>query len=544
MASIKKKTWARRISKTPVSFNNNNNNNNNQYIQQNLSSADANTPSKNINGKSAQGNEYVVFEVESPADMNSSISDSQIFPLVPPSSFHDDTATNQLFTNPTKTVSKQNHKKSYPIIGGHKDRIFHCAFAPYKVGNNLDIFATASEDGSLCIWELIYGPYHSLPDQYKKSVWKGEIAEDTKNKKNDSSSFSNNIVGKIGDAVYYYDSTSNEKNGENGENDGMDNNTVYRIRYLRKLHGHHDECLRACWGRGISSNLIASAGADGNVIFWDLRTFKQHSVLRHGPNQQIYVCNFFPEDGSALLTGYDNLLSMWDVERKTIVCQWSFLSSQVNNISNNNSNNNTKTRRNLEAERPYIYSGDSSLHRCLTAAGLSDGSIRIIDPRSGTTCSSFKAHDSYICDVNFSPNDGNYLVSSSGNGSMKIWDVRKLDTEKTYGINISSPYCLLSFGQEKQRAPIYGCAWSKNNATSIKGLSIYSWSIDGSLRQYNAQNGLEYSSIPSSPNDNFPILSFDSTLEGNIGIFCGGTNSSKCDNGGSSTFHLVPLSSR
>ena len=74
MASIKKKTWARRISKTPVSFNNNNNNNNNQYIQQNLSSADANTPSKNINGKSAQGNEYVVFEVESPADMNSSMS--------------------------------------------------------------------------------------------------------------------------------------------------------------------------------------------------------------------------------------------------------------------------------------------------------------------------------------------------------------------------------------------------------------------------------------------------------------------------------------
>ena len=203
MASIKKKTWARRLSKTPVSFNNNNNNNNNQHIQQNLSSADANTPSKNINGKSAQGNEYVVFEVESPADMNSSMSDSQIFPLVPPSSFHDDTATNQLFANPTKTASKQNHKKSYPIIGGHKDRIFHCAFAPYKVGNNLDIFATASEDGSLCIWELIYGPYHSLPDQYKKSVWKGTIAEDTKNKKNDSSSFSNNIVGKIGDAVYY-----------------------------------------------------------------------------------------------------------------------------------------------------------------------------------------------------------------------------------------------------------------------------------------------------------------------------------------------------
>ena len=128
MASIKKKKWARRLSKTPVSFNNNNNNNNNQHIQQNLSSADANTPSKNINGKSAQGNEYVVFEVESPADMNSSMSDSQIFPLVPPSSFHDDTATNQLFANPTKTASKQNHKKSYPIIGGHKDRIFH-----YKV---------------------------------------------------------------------------------------------------------------------------------------------------------------------------------------------------------------------------------------------------------------------------------------------------------------------------------------------------------------------------------------------------------------------------
>ena len=99
---------------------------------------------------------------------------------------------------------------------------------------------------------------------------------------------------------------------------------------------------------------------------------------------------------------------------------------------------------------------------------LADGSIHLVDARSGVTAMSFKAHNSYVCDINFSLTDGNQLVSCSGNGSIKIWDLRNAGFSSD-GITPSSPSCCVSFGRSKQKAPIYGSKWC-NISSSSRGI--------------------------------------------------------------------------
>ena len=140
----------------------------------------------------------------------------------------------------------------------------------------------------------------------------------------------------------------------------------------------------------------------------------------HGKQEQIYVCNFFsPEDGSALLTGQDDKISMWDVDRNMIVCQWHF------SKSNNHALDAKRADKGNFIDKAFVYCADGCLKKCTVAAGLADGSIHLVDARSGVTAMSFKAHNSYICDINFSLTDGNQLVSCKRKWEhKKIWDLR------------------------------------------------------------------------------------------------------------------------
>ena len=122
---------------------------------------------------------------------------------------------------------------------------------------------------------------------------------------------------------------------------------------------------------------------------------------------------------------------------------------------------------------------------------------------------------------------------------MKIWDVRNLNTNSNIISGTDAlPNCLISFGRGEHSAPIYGDKWCNNiNVTSEQ--SIYAWSMDGSLRQYNTKNGLENPVIPVMPNKYFPILSFDSSIDGKVGLYCGGNNGGKCDAGQNSIFFFT-----
>ena len=441
---------------------------------------------------------YKTFESAPPVNTNMIVSDEAVFPT---STCND--SDYEVISDTGKA-----EKNIFPVLGGHQDRIFHCSFCPRKLANDTELFLTASEDGSVGLWELCQAPYQALPNTLQKLVDNSPVKYGGLLTENGALT----RIESIGDAIYYCRPKTKDAEARQSEFD-----EVYRIRYLRKLHGHHDECLRACWGHGVSSNVLASAGADGNVILWNLSNFQQQCVLRHGKQEQIYVCNFFPEDGSALLTGHEDKLSMWDVDRNMIACQWHFLKS------NNHALDAKRADKGNIIDKAFVYCADGCLQKCTVATGLADGSIHLVDARSGVTAMSFKAHNSYICDVNFSLTDGNQLVSCSGNGSIKIWDLRNAGYNSD-GITPSSPSCCVSFGRSKQKAPIYGSKWC-NISSSVEGSSIYSWSADGSLRKYSTSVSTKMSTVTFvPPNDRFPIMSFDASRDGKFGLCCGGHN--------------------
>jgi WD40 repeat protein len=386
-----------------------------------------------------------------------------------------------------------NQMASVDMSGGHTDRTFHCSFAPQLI-ENYNKLATASQDGSACIWEIV----RVADDRYSENRSKIDkcIAD------------SPDRFSEIGDCVWC--KTPDNDHGE-----------VYRVRLQQRLHGHHDECLRLAWGVGVANNFLATAGASGNVILWDIKTAQQVGVFFQGEKQQVYTCEFFPDDGSALLAGHEDLLSMWDVERGLVVGRWQFHSKSQ---GRKRSVTDTALAKRNSGETCYVYGAGACNQSMSVAVALSDGSIRVIDPRCGDTVLSFQAHiDDHASNVSFSPG-GMELVSTGGKGAVKVWDVRSCGKEK-YLFN----------GHE---GPAYGARF--NGKTSSGCDSFYSWGADGSVRSWYVSNvgtGVsEYDTAPRMPSSEYPALWFDTSDDMTLGAICGGPSG-----GSGPAFRLVSL---
>ena len=108
----------------------------------------------------------------------------------------------------------------------------------------------------------------------------------------------------------------------------------------------------------------------------------------------------------------------------------------------------------------------------------------------------------------------------SGNGSIKIWDLRNagFSSEVLRRLPHHAAFLLVV------ASAIYGSKWC-NISSSVEGSSIYSWSADGSLRKYSTSVSTKMSTVTFvPPNDRFPIMSFDASRDGKFGLCCGGHN--------------------
>ena len=132
---------------------------------------------------------YKIFESAPPVNTNMIVSDEAVFPT--------STCNDSGLRRPYNTDKTE--KNIFPVLGGHLDRIFHCSFCPRKLANNTELFFTASEDGSVGLWELCQAPYQALPSTLQKLVDNSPVKYGGLLTENGTLT----RIESIGDAIYY-----------------------------------------------------------------------------------------------------------------------------------------------------------------------------------------------------------------------------------------------------------------------------------------------------------------------------------------------------
>ncbi|XP_078177068.1 transducin/WD40 repeat-like superfamily protein isoform X1 [Carex rostrata] len=91
--------------------------------------------------------------------------------------------------------------------------------------------------------------------------------------------------------------------------------------YFGECKGHSGRIHEISFSAPASPHVLCSCSSDGTVRAWDTRSFKQVSMLRAGPSQEIFSFSFGGSNGNLLAAGSDSQVLFWDWRNgKQVAC--------------------------------------------------------------------------------------------------------------------------------------------------------------------------------------------------------------------------------
>ena len=195
--------------------------------------------------------------------------------------------------------------------------------------------------------------------------------------------------------------------------------------------------------------LLVSLSSSGKITFWEtknkedyIQSFKQGKInlnKSYKYKKSCYItdenaiptrCEYMPQETNKLLIGFNDVtLSLLDINKTSFI-------SHYNLFNNSNNKKNNSRNINLSLYQINCISCYNSIPCCFV--GLEDGFIKLLDFRNNIPSTiisniyskeyiseSFKAHNDSVTSLNLYKDL--YLISTSHDESIKIWDIRKLN---------------------------------------------------------------------------------------------------------------------
>eukprot|EP00808_Paulinella_micropora_P004473 g44364.t1 len=281
------------------------------------------------------------------------------------------------------------------LLKGHTERVTDIAFHPSATTNGWSAdsvnLASCGADETLRLW--------ALPALGKVKKEEAEEAEDVKMKEDENSSSTNSSDESSSSSSMNGGSEPKVKEEENsGETDDSSSSSSTALpengmRPLLTLRGHADRLCRLAWHP--SGRLVATSSFDTTWRLWDVEAGR--SVLcQTGHSRALYGIGMHP-DGTLLVTGdLGGQSLLWDLRVGRWIMQLNGHSKQV-----------------LSCE--FSPTG----YHAATAGG--DNTVRLWDIRNKKTLYVLPAHSKLISSAKFHPVHGQFLYSSSYDGTCKLW---------------------------------------------------------------------------------------------------------------------------
>jgi len=168
------------------------------------------------------------------------------------------------------------------------------------------------------------------------------------------------------------------------------------------LSGHEDRVNKAIFHP--SGQYAMSTSHDATWRLWDIETQKE-ILLQEGHVKPVYGCDIHPDGSIAATSDLSGVVLLWDLRSgKNIL--------------------------NLPGHVKQVLSVAFSPQGYTVATGSDDHGVRIFDLRKRMCIQNLLAHNKMVSEVKFEPIHGRFLMSSSYDCTLRIWNTLTYKCEK------------------------------------------------------------------------------------------------------------------